>query len=162
MRHGIAVPAEAGMTSDWERPLTKKGRDRIYKEATGLLALEISPDRIFTSPLLRAQQTAQVVAEVLKMGEALEEIRELAPDRSPQEVIRRLGTYQNIQRILLIGHQPLLGETASYLLSGDDKLEIRLKKGGLCCIEADRLPPEKTAVLHWLLTAKQLRLLAGS
>lgn len=161
MRHGIAAPADAGVAADRDRPLTRKGRDRIYKESQGLLALKISPEHIFTSPLLRAQQTAQVVAEVLKTGEPLEEIGELAPEGSPQELIRRLASYRKAQRILLVGHQPLLGETAAFLLSKSDELEIRFKKGGLCCIEVDRLPPEKAAVLHWMLTPKQLRLLAG-
>lgn len=133
----------------------------MYKEAKGLQALDISLDRILTSPLLRSQQTAQVVAEVLNSGRQLEEIRELAPDRSLQELISRLATYRETERILLVGHQPLLGEAASFLLSKGKKVEIKLKKGGLCRIEVDRIPPEKAAVLHWMLTPKQLRLLAS-
>ena len=162
LRHGIAVTTHAKIASNAERPLSKKGSERMSKGAKGLLSLGVSFDRILTSPLLRAQQTAQVVAEVLKMGEQLEEIRELAPEGSAEGLIGRLAAYQGKKGLLLVGHQPLLGETASLLLSKGKKIELKLKKGGICCIEVDRLPPEKPGILHWMLTPKQLRSLAES
>jgi phosphohistidine phosphatase len=161
MRHGIAAPEDTpGITSDGERPLTPKGIKRMRKAAKGLLSLRVSFDRVLTSPLLRARQTAQVITEVLDAEERLQEIPELAPERSVQELVTRLADYGDETRILLVGHQPLLGETASFLLSRNKMTGIPLKKGGLCCLEIDDLRSEAPAVLNWMLTPKQLRLLA--
>ncbi len=163
MRHGIAeIQDESGISSDAERPLTPKGIKRMRKAAKGLLNLEISFDRILTSPLLRARQSADIVAEVLKMGDRVEEISELAAGGSVQDLLSRLGKYRESKGLLLVGHQPLLGETASFLLCKEKGVKLDLKKGGLCYIEMEDLPLEGSAVLHWLLTPKQLRRLAGS
>jgi phosphohistidine phosphatase len=162
MRHGIAVDrADSGQRSgDRERQLTPKGIKRINKAAKGLVTLSLSFDRILTSPFERARQTAQIVAEALHVEDRLEEIQELCPDQSVQDLLSALAAYSGKNNILLIGHEPLLSSTVSFLLSGSAGAEIRLKKGGLCCLEVDGFPPKESAVLHWALTAKQLRLLA--
>lgn len=162
MRHGIAV--DRGNTTkpsdDRQRDLTPKGIKRMRKAAAGLLSLSIPFDRILTSPFERARQTAQIVAEVVNMADRLEEIQELCPEQSVQDLLSGLAAYSGKNNILLIGHEPLLSSTVSFLLSGSTGAEIRLKKGGLCCLEVDRFPPKENAVLHWALTPKQLRLLA--
>lgn len=163
MRHGIAVRRGApGIHPDRERALTQKGIKRMRKAAKGLLALAIPFDRMLTSPLKRARQTAQLVAEVLNIGDRLEEIQELAPERSVQDLLSSLTTYRKGKHILLVGHEPLLSDTVAFLLSRGKNMGIQLKKGGLCCVEVDDLPPKKAALLHWLLTPKQLRRLSGS
>lgn len=161
MRHGIAVPqGTQGIDSDRERPLSPKGVKRMRKVARGLMALKISFDRILTSPLLRARQTADVVAQTLEIHEPPEELEELLPESSPQKLIDRLASLQVTGGLLLVGHQPLLGEIAAFLLTGKE-MEMHLKKGGLCRIEVDDLPPKKNAILHWMLTSRQLRMLAS-
>lgn len=163
MRHGIAVPANApGIQSDGERALTQKGVKRMRKGAKGLSALAIPFDRILTSPLKRSRQTAELVAEVLNIKEHLEEIQELAPDRSVQDLLSSLTPYRGKKHLLLVGHEPLLSEAASFLLSRGKDVKIQLKKGGLCRIEVDDIPAKKSALLHWILSPKQLRLLSGS
>jgi len=162
MRHGIAV--DRGDTTkpsdDRQRALTPKGIKRMRKAATGLLSLSIPFDRILASPLVRARQTADIVAGVLHMEDRVEEIQELSPDRSVQDLLSGLAAHAGKSNILLIGHEPLLSSTVSFLLSGKAGAEIRLKKGGLCCLEVDGLPPKESAILNWALTPKQLRLLA--
>jgi phosphohistidine phosphatase len=162
MRHGIAVDRSGGGTrsDDRARPLTPKGVKKMQKAAKGLLSLSLSFDRIFTSPFERARQTAQIVAEALNMGDRLEEIQELCPDQSVQDLLSRLASDSSKKNILVIGHEPLLSDTVSFLLSGMAGAEVRLKKGGLCCLEVDGVPPKKSAVLHWALAPKHLRLLA--
>jgi len=66
--------------------------------------------------------------------------------------------------MLLVGYESLLSDTASFLILGKIglKLDIRFRKGGLCCIEVEQLPPTEPGVLQWHLTVKQLRLLAKS
>jgi phosphohistidine phosphatase len=162
MRHGIAVDRDEKGKSpdDRERALTPKGNKRMRRAAKGLLTLSLSLDRILTSPFVRARQTAQIVAEALHMEDRLEEIQELCPDQSVQVLLSALAAYSGKENILLIGHEPLLSSTVSFLLSGSAGAEIRLKKGGLCCLEADSFPPKESAVLDWALTPKQLRQMA--
>lgn len=162
MRHGIAVDlADSGAGSgDRERQLTPKGIKRMNKAATGLFTLSLSFDRILTSPFERARQTAQIVAQTLRLEDRLEEFDQLCSDQSVQDLLSGLSVYSGEKEILLIGHEPLLSRTVSFLLSGKAGAEIRLKKGGLCCLEVDGVPAKENAVLHWALTPKQLRLMA--
>jgi len=162
LRHGIAAAAdEPGIESDHERPLTPKGIKRMRKAAKGLRRLAIPFDVVLTSPLIRASQTAEIVAEELGLQTELQKISGLAPESSVDNLLFGLTRFQNPEHLLLVGHQPLLGETAVFLLRGKEKshLDIPLKKGGICRIEIDALPPTKPGTLHWLLVPKQLRLL---
>jgi len=162
LRHGIATAGdESGIESDSERPLTPKGIKRMRKSAKGLQHLGIAFDAILTSPLIRARQTAEIVAEALGLEAQLQEISGLAPDSSVENLLFGLTRFQNRDHLLLVGHQPLLGKTAAFLLHGKERssLDIALKKGGICAIEIDSLPPAEPGTLHWLLAPKHLRLL---
>jgi phosphohistidine phosphatase len=162
MRHGIAVAADQpGMESDSERPLTPKGVKRMRRAARALRRLGISFDTIITSPLMRARQTAEIVAETLGLEGQLEEISELAPERSVDHLISGLTRFHDREHLLLVGHNPLLIRAFSFFICGKDNLEIELKKGGLGCIEIDGLPPSAPGTLHWFLTPKQLRRLGS-
>jgi phosphohistidine phosphatase len=160
MRHGIAVTADQpGIESDSERPLTAKGTKRMRRAARGLRRLGVSFDTVLTSPFVRARQTAEIVAESLGLEAQLEEIPELAPQSSVDHLISRFTRFQDKEHVLLVGHNPLLSHAASFLIAGKKEisLEIELKKGGLCRIEIDGLPPGTPGTLHWFLTPKQLR-----
>jgi phosphohistidine phosphatase len=160
MRHGIAVPGGSpGIASDEDRPLSPKGIKRMRKAARGLSTLEIAFDQVFTSPLLRARQTAEIVAEILELKEQPEELPELAPGNSIEKLLSSLSTHRDRKRLLLVGHQPFLGEAASYLLTGGKGIRMDLRKGGLCHLRIDDFP-EGNAALRYLLTSKQLRLMA--
>src|SRR5215470_9509279 len=119
LRHGIAVAGdEPGIASDSERPLTPKGIKRMRKAATGIRRLGIGFDTILTSPLIRARQTAEIVAEALGLQGQLQEISGLAPDSSVENLLFGLTRFQNREHLILVGHQPLLSETAVFLLRG--------------------------------------------
>jgi phosphohistidine phosphatase len=162
MRHGVAVDrADSGAGSDdRERQLTPKGIKRMNKAAKGLATLSLSFERILTSPLERARQTAKIVAQILQLEDRVEEIEQLSPEQSAQDLLSGLVAYSGKKEILLVGHEPQLSSTISVLLSGTSGAVIRLKKGGLSCLQVDGLPPRDSAVLHWALTPKQLRLMA--
>ena len=162
MRHGIAADRAAGGrgADDRERPLTAKGIKRIEKAARGLVSLSLAFDKILTSPLERARHTAKIVAETLHCEDRLEEFQQLSPEHSVQDLITGLAHHGGLKDILLVGHEPLLSRCASFLLSGKAGAEIRFKKGGLCCLEVDGMPPGESAVLLYALTPKQLRRLA--
>ena len=108
----------------------------------------------------RARQTAKIVAQALQLEDRLEEFEQLGPDRSVRDLLSGLAAYAGKEQILLVGHEPLLSSTVSFLLSEKAGAQIQLKKGGLCCLEVDAIAPRKSAVLQWALAPKHLRLLA--
>jgi phosphohistidine phosphatase len=162
LRHGIAINAEAAAPGG-ERPLTEKGGKRMRKAARGLRRFDIAFDAILTSPLARARQTADIVAETLGLQAHLSVIETLQPGSSPEDLLASLSDYENREHLLLVGHEPLLSDLASFLITGKKSLavDLTLKKGGICRIEIDSLPPRNPGTLHWLLAPKQLRLLGG-
>ena len=162
MRHGIAVAADdPDVTHDSERPLTGKGVKRMRRAARGLRRLNIPFDGILTSPVLRARQTAEIVAAALGMEAQLEEISGLAPESTVEHLLFGLTRYQDRQHLLLVGHEPLLSRTIVFLLCGgaEKGFEIPVRKGSLCRIELNAISPPGPGILHWFLTPKQLRLL---
>jgi len=162
MRHGIALPQDdPSVASDGERPLSHKGVKRMRKAAKGVRRLGIPFDALLTSSLLRARQTAEIVASTLGMEDRLEEISGLAPESTVEHLMFGLTRYQDREHLLLVGHEPLLSDTLSYLLRErqTSPLDVDLKKASLCRVEIDALPPTSPGKLHWLLTPKQLRAL---
>lgn len=160
MRHGTAVAADdPTMTHDSERPLTGKGVRRMRRAARGLGRLDIPFDGILTSPVLRARQSAEIVAAALGLESCLEEVSGLAPESTVERLLSDLARFHDRQHLLLVGHEPLLSKTIGSLLCGGSGMEIDLRKGSLCRIEIDGLPPSSPAILHWHLAPKQLRLL---
>jgi phosphohistidine phosphatase len=162
LHHGIAASAEE-TAPDGERPLTAKGIKRMRKGARGLRRLGVSFDAILTSPLARARQTADIVAEALGLQAHLSVIETLQPDNSIEELLSSLSEYENREHLLLVGHEPLLSDTAAFLLTGKKTaaLDLAFKKGSLCHIEIDSLPPRDPGTLHCMLAPKQLRLLGA-
>ncbi len=162
MRHAIAVARdEPGVETDGERPLSARGIKRMRKAARGLKRLEITFDALLTSPLLRARQTADIVAQAIGLNDPVEEISGLAPESSVDNLIVGLARFRGREHVLLVGHEPLLSQAMIFLLTGkkNESSNIPLKRGALCRIEVDGLPPDKPGKLHWLLAPKQLRLL---
>ena len=163
LRHGIAAAKDdPAFESDSERPLTKKGIKKFRKAARGIERLGISFDAILSSPLVRARQTADLVAEVLGQESCVDEIPALAPDSSPEQLLSELSGVEGKEHVMLVGHEPFLGELAKFLLNrkNDSDGVIPLRKGGICRIDIDAVPPTQPGQLHWLLTPKQLRLIA--
>ncbi len=160
MRHGIALPQDdPSVAHDAERPLTSKGVKRMRKAAKGVCRLNIPFDSVLTSPLLRARQTAEIVAGALNIETRLEEISWLAPDSTIEHLMFGLTRYQDREHLLLVGHEPLLSNAAAYLLGGRKAANVTIdfKKGSLCYIEVETLSAASPGKLHWLLTPKQLR-----
>jgi phosphohistidine phosphatase len=120
-----------------------------------LKKMEMSFDVVFTSPWLRAIQTAAIISEVLMLAPP-EVLPELAGDRNVSQLLESIRHRQEVS-MLLVGHQPLLGDTVAQLLGAAGKCEIDFRKSGACAIQVDAIPPRRPAVLKWLLTAKQLR-----
>ena len=111
LRHGIAAAKDdPAFESDSERPLTKKGIKKFRKAARGIERLGVSFDAILSSPLVRARQTADIVAEILGQESSVDEIPALAPDSSPEQLLSELSSVEGKEHVMLVGHEPFLGE----------------------------------------------------
>jgi phosphohistidine phosphatase len=155
VRHAIAEERRPGLR-DAARRLTPEGRDKLEQAARGLKRLGVVPDRILTSPLVRAAETAEVLAEVLAPDLRPETFGPLAPGQAPQEV--RDALPEDARTVVLVGHEPDLGELASWLLTGStDGMRLPFRKAGAAAIELE----EGEGTLRWMLAPKQLRALAG-
>jgi len=162
LRHGIAVdPGTPGILSDADRPLTAKGEEKLEQIAKGMAALELSFDLILSSPYLRARQTAEIVADAFSARKRIEFTDSLTPGANPKKLIEVLKRrHPAVESVLLCGHEPYLSALISYLVSGDAGLWVVMKKGGLCKLVIESLKPGRCAILEWLLTPKQMALMA--
>jgi len=160
IRHGVAEERGDAWPDDAKRPLTEEGMDRLRKEARGLSRIGVSFDVILTSPLVRARQTAEIIGAGLDPRPHLVNIESLALDGSYAAVMTDLGKHDKRERIALVGHEPSIGELAARLTGS--RHPIPFKKGAICCIEVDTLPPAGPGALRWFLSPKLLRALAKS
>ena len=123
--------------------------------------LGLSFDLILSSPYLRARQTAEILARDLKSRKKLDCSDDLIPGGNPRLLIQQLNQFRpEPEDVLLVGHEPYLGKLVALLAAGNTSLEIDFKKGGLCKLEAEFLLYGRCAKLVWLLTPRQLELLA--
>lgn len=157
IRHGVAAERGKEWPDDSKRPLTPEGIARLRKSARGLAAIGVSFDQIVTSPLVRARQTADVFAEDLKNHPPIATSDALAPAGSSASVIQEITRHVRQARVALVGHEPNLGELAAQLIGA--RTPVEFKKGGICRIDFDMLPPKGGGMLRWFVTPKMLRAL---
>ena len=155
IRHGVAADRGDEWPDDAKRPLTPEGIEKLRKSAQGLERLGVTFDVMLTSPLVRARQTADVIAAELDPHPHIAHIDSLAPGGSFQAVMADVEKQGRRTRIALVGHEPGLGELAARLIGTRHALEF--KKGAVCRIDVDRVPPSASGDLRWLLTPKILR-----
>lgn len=146
MRHGHAEPAGAG-TSDHDRRLTQQGEARITAAARVLHGLDVMPDRLYSSPRLRALRTAELVGQVLGVPvEVREEVNFGFNVAAIHGLTRDLSTEASV---MFVGHEPSMSMAVGELSGA----EIAMKKGGLARID---LPGgvESQGELVWLIAPK--------
>jgi len=158
IRHGVAAERGPEYPDDSKRPLTARGIARLRKEARALDGLGITVDQIVSSPLIRTRQTADIIAEALKGKPPVVTADALAPAGTAGAVIQELAKYTKKGSVALVGHEPNLGELAARLIGARRALEF--KKGGLCRIDFEALPPKGTGSLRWFIGPRMLRKLA--
>jgi phosphohistidine phosphatase len=154
LRHGIAAEGGEWQGSDFERPLTDEGRKRMTREAETMAALGLDLDLIVTSPLVRAKQTAAIVAKALKLRDSVVENENVGLDFGPSHLWAILREHANANAIMLVGHQPSLSQTVAHLVGG---ARIDFKKGTLACVNVPD-PVSLQGALLWLVPAKVLAL----
>lgn len=136
LRHGHSPSlAEAGVKTDPERPISARGRAAVRAAALHLNAQGARPRLALTSPLKRAIQTSEEVLAALKPAPPLKVYEPLSNRVSGLELFQAVARDHGAQpEVLLVGHQPQLGELA-LRLTGE---AVELDPGGLVALEADR------------------------
>lgn len=134
LRHGPAGDREQWQGDDFDRPLTGDGRARIAREGKALAKLDLGLDLLLTSPLVRAKQTAQIVAERLGMEDRLFEDARLGLGFDNDALASILHDRAGVGTLMLVGHEPSMSETIGRLVGG---AAIDFKKGGLACVDLE-------------------------
>ena len=155
IRHGLAAERGKDYPDDSKRPLTNAGINALRKEANALAAIDVAFDLIISSPLVRAKQTADVLAQGLPGKPSVILSDSLSPAGSQSSLFQELAKHMRKASIALVGHEPNMGELAARLLGAKGGIEF--KKGAICRIDFDVFPPKGVGTLRWLATPRMLR-----
>jgi phosphohistidine phosphatase len=174
VRHAIAQDREdyrlQGGTDDDLRPLTLDGIRRMKKAAKGLVKLIKRPDLILTSPLVRAQQTTEILTAVFakewKEHTSASPIPMMTLDLlRPEEHPKHLGDWMKAQTddlnddswLVVVGHEPQLSAVVGWSLGATARSPIVMKKGGVCLLQFPHHLEAGKGQLLWLATSPMLR-----
>ncbi|SRR5713226_3814132 len=157
VRHGIAIDREdPKCPPDPERYLTEEGVEKTKQVAKGLAALGVTADLLFTSPYVRAAQTAEIFASALDFAKPkIRQSNLLLPGAEPTMLFRELAKERQASSVFLFGHAPQLDDIIATAL-GSKRHFTALKKTGVAHVELKRVSPPM-GVLVWLATPKLLR-----
>jgi phosphohistidine phosphatase len=152
LRHGLAHDWRAWEGADASRPLTSEGKARMQREAIAIRQLDLKLHTIITSPLVRAQQTAEMVARELRLLDKLVKDERLAPGFNLAQLTLVVQAYHMANALMLVGHEPDFSETIRAVIGGG---HIVCKKGSLAYVELYDLETMQ-GELVWLLPPKML------
>jgi phosphohistidine phosphatase len=155
LRHAKAEESSAS-GRDEDRALTRGGTRRAAAVARGLASLDPEIEAILTSPYRRARETAAPAARALGIAKVIDS-RSLEPERDPAEVGRELEA-GGWRAALLVGHEPLLGAIVAFLVFGDPRRAIPLRKASIAHV---RWTPGGSGTLEALLPSDVLARLTG-
>lgn len=151
IRHAEALAlGERGITNDEERPLSEEGEAQAEAAAKAMKKRGILLDKLYTSPLVRARQTAEIMARVWARLELIVETCDaLAPESRMRKLSKTLLKSEG-EKIGIVGHMPHLGEFAGWLL-GDKNVQIDFAKAGIALMPCE-LPSKGMGTLHWMVS----------
>ena len=159
VRHAIAEDAEAFIAAggtDAQRPLTEAGRKKMRKGTNRLRSQLRVINLLVTSPLLRARETADIIARAF--GDLpIVERAELDYRYPPEAVFDWLAQHPTVENVALVGHEPQLSLLTGLLMAGEARPLIAFRKGGMALIEFTGRIGVGEGVLQWALTPGQLR-----
>ena len=154
LRHGQAGNRQDWRGDDSKRPLTVKGKQRMQREAATIWTLELPLDVIISSPLVRAAQTAEIVAKAKGSSAKLVTDGRLAPGFGPKHLAAIVAEHRGARGLMLVGHEPDFSETISQVTGGG---RLTMKKGALACVEVED-SASLNGTLGWLIPPKVLEL----
>jgi phosphohistidine phosphatase len=147
VRHAEAIE-RSGMAPDASRYLTPQGRISFRKIARRVRKAGIAPEIIFTSPLLRAVQTAEILAERLKYEGPVVVANEISPGFDDRALRSLLAVAGNLAEAAFVGHEPDLGDVAATLLSLRGGFPLR--KGAVVALEVEGSAQRGTGKFLWM------------
>lgn len=145
LRHG---QAEVHAASDAQRELAERGRQEVMQSAAHLIGQPLAA--IIASPYVRAQQTAQLVRQQLGFEQAIITAPWLTPSGDAREAIRQLDAYEG-QDLLLVSHQPLVGELGGLLVHGHRQQPLPMHTASLAQLQGELIAAgslQLLALLH--------------
>ena len=151
LRHAHAGDSLAWEQADELRPLTDKGRRQAERVGRLLAAAGVAPDAVLTSPLVRARETAEIVADILGVPVRLEP--RLGEPLDLATVDRILAGAGDPRRPVLVGHDPDFSDLVSQLVGAP----IPMRKGTLARIDVKRPLEPGAGELRWLVPPDLLR-----
>lgn len=143
LRHGAAGPPDAGDAQE----LTDAGRAALEAAAPLWRRLNLRPDAIVSSPLIRARQSAELLAQAID-GPPPEVEAALSSGSDWSAMARVLAAHPDARRLCFVGHEPDLSSAVA-LLTG--AASVRMRKGGLACVEFYGVPEPGGGELAWLI-----------
>jgi phosphohistidine phosphatase len=152
LRHGLALDRQDWREDDSKRPLTEEGMDRLKRTAATIAALGLELDAILTSPLVRAHQSAEILAAALQGKNRVLTDKRLGPGFDRNQLASILRDHPGTESLMLVGHEPGLSTTVSEVIGGG---RIEIKKGGLACIKLIE-PHALRGELLWLIPPRLL------
>jgi len=159
VRHAVAKDRRAFArrgADDRERPLTKSGRRDFKKGARAIARLVGEVDVLATSPLVRAAQTARILAGALGLGRPVARA-ELEPGASARSLVDWLGRQGRKKTVAVVGHDPDLSRLVARLTVGREADFVELDKGGACLLSFEGAALTGCGKVLWLLDGAQLR-----
>ena len=151
LRHADAGDPQAWTGPDAVRPLSDKGRRQSKRLGDHLAAIGFSTDAMITSPKVRAEQTADIVASRLDVDVSVDE--RLAHPFDLETVDALLTDAGDRERVVLVGHDPDFSETLSALCGP----RLEMKNGAIARIESDRPLRPGQGTLLWLIPPDALK-----
>jgi phosphohistidine phosphatase len=159
VRHAIAAERGDDWPDDAKRPLTEQGISKFKEAVSGLKELDAVIEEIFTSPLVRARQTADLLAAGVSGRPTVKLLDALGPGHPPATVMAQLAKSAKRRCIAMVGHEPDLGELAAHLIGA--RRPLPFKKGGICRIDMASLSTKAAGTLVWFVTPNILRRLGS-
>lgn len=157
IRHAIAVdPDGVKVKNDFDRYLSDEGIDKFKRSTKTLVKVIRGLDVVYTSPLVRARQTADLLVERFGVPDRLIETSTLAPGVSFNALSKLVSQHPPSARIALVGHEPDLSMMISAIVTGDPCHAIRMKKGAACRVDCGKPLTPRSGELVWLLQPKLL------
>ena len=157
LRHATAEEAASG-GDDGARRLTERSKEKMRGAASGLRAMGLTFETILTSPLARATETAELVAAAYDNSPPPQVLPALATGVAATEAVSALRAFAKQSDVMIVGHEPQLGQIASILLTGaGDVVHFKLKTGGCIAIDLPARFERGGGELRWMLTHRQLR-----
>jgi len=160
VRHAAAVDRLAFEGADADRPLTAEGARRFRRAARALAARLPEIQAIASSPLVRARETADLLAAELAGAPERLDLGALEPDARAAATLAWLRSRRELDTVALVGHEPQLSRLEAWLLAARERPLAAFKKGGAALVEIPGRIAAGRALLAWHLTAAQLRDLA--